>query len=307
MKLLLFLFVLIALSQVSMALFGNYKNMKEEDKLHREPPVRETSKTKQTYDPIHEGWIKTRLDQFDPQNNETFYMRYLMNKEYLVEGSPIFIFVGGEWTITPGTLQRGHIFDMARNLSGLIIYTEHRYYGFTIPTPDLELDNMKWLNIDQALADLAHFIIQIKEEIREIRNSKVILVGCSYSGTMVTWFMQKYPHLASGAWSLSAPLLGKVDFIEYQEVVSKAITAIGGEECAERIKSAFFQMELLWGRGHLREFDRIFRLCTPFDSRNWLDVWTLFGDMASPWSGIAQYASRAGQQIENACSSSTLR
>lgn len=292
MKSTFLIIMLSALLQVSLAVFGNYKNMLEEDMLHREPPVRQTASQYNAFDTIYEGWVKTSLDQFDPQNNQSYFMRYLMNKEHLVEGGPIFIFVGGEWTITPSMLQYGHLYDMARNLSGLMIYSEHRYYGFTTPTPDLTLENLQWLNIDQALADLAHFIVSIKESFPAVKNSGVILVGCSYSGTMVTWFMQKYPHLAQGAWSMSAPLYAKVDFVEYKETVSKAIINIGGDQCSAKIRRAFVQMEDLWERREISEIERIFRLCEPLNVTNTLDVWSLFADMAGPWSGIVQYASR---------------
>lgn len=290
---------------MAVALFGNYKKMKKEDFLHREPPIYETVSKASDNDTIYEGWVPTRLNQFDPMDNRTYYMRYLMNRDHMVEGGPIFIFVGGEWTISAPTLLRGHMYDMARNLSGLMIYSEHRYYGFSTPTPNLELDNMQWLNIDQALADLAQFITYIKGSIPEVRNSGVIIVGCSYSGTMVTWFMQKYPHLAQGAWSMSAPLLAKVDFTEYYEVVSDAIVNVGGSECSGRIERAFQQMEELFKSGQFSELERIFRLCTSLNATNDLDVWTLFGDMAGPWAGIAQYASRRFQQIEGNCANLT--
>lgn len=301
MKLIFLIFTLAALLQVSFAAFGNHKNMLKEDMLHREPPVRQTAMPFNTFDTIYEGWMRTSLDQFDPLNNQTYFMRYLMNKEHLVEGGPIFIFVGGEWTISPSLIQNGHMYDMARNLSGMMIYSEHRYYGFSTPTPDLTLENMQYLNIDQALADLAHFIVNIKENFPEVKNSSVILVGCSYSGTMVTWFMQKYPHLAQGAWSMSAPLKAKVDFVEYMETVSKAIHDIGGAACSSKIRNAFVQMENLWENKNITELERIFRLCRPLNVTNTLDVWNLFGDMGSAWSGIVQYASRYGQEIETNC------
>jgi pimeloyl-ACP methyl ester carboxylesterase len=193
------------------------------------------------------------------------------------------------------------MFDMARNQSGLLIYTEHRYYGQTTPTPNLVLDNMRFLNIDQALADLAHFITYMKEQIPGIRNSPVVLVGCSYSGTMVTWFMQKYPHLAVGAWSMSAPLLAKVDFVEYKEVVSRAVTEVGGEQCSGRIRSAFQQMEAFVAAGNAAELERLFNLCEPLDLTNDLDVWSLFADTAGPWSGMVQYYDEYYRDIEDPC------
>lgn len=72
---------------------------------------------------------------------------------------------------------------------------------------------MKFLNIDQALADLAHFVEEMRRAIPGAENSKVIMAGGSYSATMVAWFRQKYPHLVDGGWASSAPLLAKLDFV----------------------------------------------------------------------------------------------
>jgi Serine carboxypeptidase S28 len=126
---------------------------------------------------VTEEWIEQRLDHFDPQNDKTFLGRYLSNLEFLQEGSPIFIFVGGEWSIFPGHIISGHLHDMARELNAVLFYTEHRYYGHTLPTEDLRTENLKYLSVDQALEDLAHFIKFKKAQISQIRNSKVILIG----------------------------------------------------------------------------------------------------------------------------------
>lgn len=48
--------------------------------------------------------------------------------------------------------------------------------------------NLQWLSVDQALADLAHFITQMKETTPGLENSGVVMLGGSYSATMVTWF-----------------------------------------------------------------------------------------------------------------------
>ena len=163
-------------------------------------------------DEVHTRWIEQRLNNFDPQDDRTWQMRYLENNDHFIEGSPIFIYVGGEWTVSPGWLRTGHMYDMGVNHTALMFYTEHRYYGESRPTDDLSVENLRWLNIDQALADLAHFITEIKRTYPGTENSGVIMVGCSYASTMVTWFRQKYPHLVSGVWAVSGPLLAKVDF-----------------------------------------------------------------------------------------------
>jgi hypothetical protein len=59
------------------------------EQLLRKPPI--ITPTNGVNDTVYEGWVRQRLDNFDPQNTEHFYMRYLLNMNYLVEGGPIFI------------------------------------------------------------------------------------------------------------------------------------------------------------------------------------------------------------------------
>lgn len=58
----------------------------------------------------------------------------MFNEEFFGgDGSPIFILIGGEWAIVAGWLQGGNMYEMARENHGYQIYTEHRYYGLTLP------------------------------------------------------------------------------------------------------------------------------------------------------------------------------
>lgn len=62
------------------------------------------------------------------------FQRYMYNEEFFGgAGYPIFILAGGEWAINEGWLRAGNMYEMARENSGYQIYTEHRYYGQTIP------------------------------------------------------------------------------------------------------------------------------------------------------------------------------
>lgn len=72
-------------------------------------------------------------------------------------------------------------------------------------------ENLRFLNIDQALADLAYFIVEIKKQSR-FADSKVILYGGSYAANMVMWFKKRYPHLVVGTVASSGPILAKVDY-----------------------------------------------------------------------------------------------
>jgi len=265
-------------------------------RIYREPPI---IYDQQSTAAVELEYIQQRLDNFDPTNNGTWQMRYYRNDEFFAHGGPIFIYVGGEWTISANSLRGGHMFDMAQMLSGQMFYTEHRYYGSSSPTPDASVENMRYLNIEQALADLAHFISYIRERHPEYQNSEIIMVGGSYSATMVAWFRQKYPHLTAGAWSSSAPMLVKVDFLEYKEVVGASIRSVGGEECYQRLSRAFNQAEQLISDESFDEFSTLFRTCDEMSDNDPYDKMIMFYTLSELLAGVVQYH-RSGD-IEGFC------
>lgn len=142
------------------------------------------------------------------------------------------------------------------------------------------------MTIEQALADLAHFITHIKRQDR-YANSNVILVGGSYAATMVAWFRQLYPHLAVGAWASSAPVLAQADFIEYKEVVGAAINHIGGRACYNRLENAFAQAEELIANGEHERFRELFRLCDDFNAE--IDAPHALSTFTDVLAGVVQY------------------
>ncbi|XP_001868268.2 thymus-specific serine protease [Culex quinquefasciatus] len=261
------------------------------ERLHREPPIRGDPSKKDSGPraPVLTKWIMQKVDNFDPQNPSTWSMRYMDNGEYYNPGGPLFIYVGGEWTINEGSLVRGHFHDMARELGAYIFYTEHRYYGLSRPTANTRTDQMRFLNVDQALADLAHFVEEMRRTIPGAENAKVIMAGGSYSATMVAWFRQKYPHLINGAWASSAPLLAKLDFTEYKEVVSESIRLVGGDACADRIQRAYAQVEALLEQGAYDEVAQEFNLCASTDLTKTLDKQNFLSSISDYFAGVVQY------------------
>lgn len=84
---------------------------------------------------LPDKWITQKLDQFDSRNTATWEMRYLENDAYFEPNGPIFIYIGGEWTISAGSIEEGQLItDMAKEYKGVLFYTEHRYYGRSHPT-----------------------------------------------------------------------------------------------------------------------------------------------------------------------------
>lgn len=119
-------------------------------------------------------------------------------------------------------------------------------------------------------------------------DSKVILVGGSYAGSMVTWFRKQYPHLAVGAWASSAPVLAKANFVEYKEIVAASIRSIGGSACYDRIETAFADAEALIAKNRTDRFNALFNTCNATGSHP-LDIPLFFDTISDIIAEHVQY------------------
>lgn len=192
------------------------------------------------------------------------------------------------------------MFDMAKELNGKMLYTEHRYYGKSQPTKDTSPENLKYLTVEQALNDLAHFIEHIKSSSNDFERSGVILVGASYSATLATWARLKFPHLVSGSWASSAPLYAKMNFYEYNEEMTESIRLVGGEKCLQRFASAFKKLEDFAAYSEPKVIVKIFkdfRLCAPLKLCR--DIAHFFYELSDTVAGLVQ--THKSGDIEKAC------
>ncbi|ALC46985.1 CG3734 [Drosophila busckii] len=266
------------------------------NQLHQEPDL---PANQNRADQVQTLWIEQKLDHFDASEKRSWKMRYMLNEALYKAGAPLFIYLGGEWTISAGSITGGHIYDMAKEHNGLLAYTEHRYYGQSKPLPDLSNENMRYLHVKQALADLAHFITTMKQTYAGLKDSKVIIVGGSYSATMVTWFKRLYPDLADGGWASSAPLVAKANFVEYKEITGQSITLMGGSACYKRIENGIAEMEAMFANQRGAEVKALLKLCERFDVYSDLDIWTLFSEISDLFAGVVQTHNEG--QIEGVC------
>lgn len=85
-----------------------------------------------------------------------------------------------------------------------------QFNGFYLS--DLSTENLSYLSSEQALADLAYFIIAMNEKFNLDHDTKWIAFGGSYPGSLAAWLRLKYPYLIHGSISSSGPLLAKADF-----------------------------------------------------------------------------------------------
>lgn len=87
----------------------------------------------------------------------------------------------------------------------------------------MSTENLVYLSSEQALADLAEFITNIRKKLEIPPNAKWVAFGGSYPGSLAAWLRMKYPHLVHAAVSSSGPLLAKIDFKGMMKIYYKNV------------------------------------------------------------------------------------
>lgn len=160
-------------------------------------------------------WLDQYIDHFNYNSNATFKQRYYILNDFYSAGGPAYLYICGE-AECKGISNTTWLAEIARRTNGVIFALEHRYYGKSMPfgNQSMEDKNLKYLNSEQGLSDLAYFIqFANKNKIGGVNSqTKWITVGGSYAGAMSAWFRSKYPHLTVGAIGSSGVVLAVEDF-----------------------------------------------------------------------------------------------
>lgn len=228
----------------------------------------------------HDHHIRTRflnqpVDHFNPFNRRNFDQRFIQNTEFFNDGGPIYIYITvgeGDFGVYDTFIRGGLVYEIAEETNGLLIALEHRYFGQSRPTADTSFENLQWLTIHQALGDIARFIAFIKENTFGAENSRVILWGRGYGGSLAVWARQKYPNLVDGAWGSSSPLNAVLDHSQTLVNAFTTINNIGGPECGDTIFRAFRILDEAFLSGNTSFIMERLRLCEELDSSNIYDL-----------------------------------
>ncbi|KAK6052724.1 serine carboxypeptidase S28 [Cooperia oncophora] len=206
-------------------------------------------------------WFNVKLDHFTYSDTTTFPMKWLWNNTFYKSGGPIFFYTGNEGNIEGFVTATGMMWDLAPRYNAAVIFAEHRFYGASQPfgndsyavssrcfTFSVEafshlislsiqsIHNMGYLTSEQALADYADLITELKTANNSLgitypADTPVIAFGGSYGGMLSAWFRMKYPHLITGAWASSAPLLyfkgGGIDQGAFDSITTRTYEASG--------------------------------------------------------------------------------
>ncbi|KAJ1484340.1 serine carboxypeptidase S28-domain-containing protein [Baffinella frigidus] len=239
-----------------------------------------------------EQWFsQQRLDHFDGGDTRVWSQRCFSNFTFYKPGGPVFMCVGGEGpALDPSVVVTGDehcalMVILAKKHGALILALEHRFYGFSHPTPDLSTENLRFLSSQQALADLALFHAYISSEHSLPAETKWITFGGSYPGMLAAWARSKFPHLIHAAVSSSAPVQAVANMQGYNDVTAGALadTAVGGSAaCVAAVQEAFHelgvQMKTPAGR---RRLEGLFNVCGGAEALEPPTTWPLFSEGAA--------------------------
>lgn len=241
-------------------------------------------------DPEQPHYKETLIDHFS-DDSATFQQKYYVNGTSWDGEGPVFFYLGNEGGLT-GPPQFGYMLDLAERYNGLLVSCEHRFYGESVPNGDMSSENLKYLTVDQALADYADFIPFFASLIGDKNQDKNpwFVFGRSYGGALSSWFRIQYPELSQGSLSSSGVVNSILWFDEFDTNVHDVIPS----SCAAKLKAVNLAFEdLNYADNHnsylfvRRQMGAPDRLWSP----------DLFYMIADAWSMAVQYGEK-----ENLCS-----
>lgn len=219
-------------------------------------------------------WHEQQIDHFSwrptPTGEQTFKQRYFVYKRYWQKNGPIFFYCGNEANAELYVNSTGLMWENARELGAALVFAEHRYYGESLPFGEATMNHLSYLTMEQALADYALLIRDLKQAWNS-ESSAVIAFGGSYGGMLAAWLRMKYPSAVDGSIAASAPILAFHgldnhfgDGEGFWQVVTRDATAAAGSapDCASNVRRAWSEL-FAWGRTTegRQQLAQIFKLC----------------------------------------------
>ncbi|XP_046968995.1 putative serine protease K12H4.7 [Vanessa cardui] len=253
---------------------------------------------------IKTRWIEQKFDHFDTNEKRKWKMRYFEGLSLWKSGGPVYLFLGGESEASSSWLSTGVMYDLAKETNGAMYVSEHRFYGDSKPLNGTDANSFKYLSSRQALADNAHLLKTIKS-LPNFNNSKVVVIGGSYSGNLAAWMRLMYPDLVDAAIASSGPVLAKTDFYEYLEKVNDNYEQYGGPGCLDNIKNIFSRYEkLLQSSAGIEQLKKEENICNECDMTVSENQQVFFSYKVGHFMEYSQYGTT--NKIENHCKSLNL-
>jgi thymus-specific serine protease len=221
-------------------------------------------------------YFNVPVGHYNPLIRRFFDLRYFANDEHYTAGGPIYIYIGGTSEVYEELLESGTMYEIAKETGGYLFALEHRYFGTSRPNPDTSTGNLAFLTIHQVVADIGEFISFIRQHYDGAENSKVILWGRGYGGSLAVWTRHKFKHLVDGVWASSSPLNAILESLDVLRNTANTIEQIGGSQCRLVLDQAFRAMDDAVRLRDTSYLEKRFKLCSPIDIDNEDDVSRFF-------------------------------
>ncbi|PVV04480.1 hypothetical protein BB560_001024 [Smittium megazygosporum] len=192
-------------------------------------------------DPFQRFEFLQYIDHFNSSNglpgNNTFLQSFYVNDQFYRPGGPIWLYCQGEIPSRPELIvkyDQDPTFDLSlvESTQGLIVLLEMRYYGNSTIFSSFTTENMRYLTVNQIIADYANLIKNINLEnysrkykdfinlvepklqssnntgsdVKKKIKQKWFVFGASFSASLAQWARIKYPELIHAAYASSGPV-----------------------------------------------------------------------------------------------------
>ncbi|KAH8099944.1 peptidase S28 [Cristinia sonorae] len=194
------------------------------------------------------------LDHF-AKTGHTFQQRYWLSTRHFNPDStapvPVIVLDGGE---TSGEdrlsyLDTGIVDILTAATGGVGVVLEHRYYGESVPVENFTTDSLRWLNNDQAAADSANFMANVKFPGIDIDltapNTPWIYYGGSYAGARSAHMRVLYPKLVYGAIASSGVTFATLKDWQYFDIIRR----FGPKDCITQVQTSISEVDALLAKG----------------------------------------------------------
>jgi lysosomal Pro-X carboxypeptidase len=182
---------------------------------------------------------------------------------------------------------------VTKELKGLLVYPEHRYFGQSWPFGDqktsMTKENIVYLTTEEAMMDFVEFIIFLKKTY--CADCPVVVFGGSYGGMLATWMRMKYPNVVDMAHAASAPIYyyrnrKNFDLGTFYKIVTKDY-AIHNKNCPNVIRESFKRLIAYFqsSKAPIADLSKWFNLCTPI--KKYTDISLLMDYINTGYSYMA--------------------
>lgn len=126
------------------------------------------------------------------------------------------------------------------------------------------MENLRFLTIDQTLADIAHFVVHLRATTPGVNATTPIVVsGRGYGGSLAVWFRHRYPHLSAGVWGHAANVLALQSNEPFAHNIASSMRYFAGDECYAVIEEGLRGIEARAVANDLAWLTKNMDLCGP--------------------------------------------